>query len=401
MSPRDDAEKAALGAVLNDPARLAELSDWLDPEDFYTPQHQAIYRAMLILDERGAAPDLDPANDGRAQNLATYLLTVAGHVTETGTHLDLPYLHTLMQACPRPENAPHYARMVVEADTHRTIIENATRLAQVTHTHQQTANPWMEDLFIHTAAFRQVLDNLAERWGINPDDLDQPAAQQTAEQASKQAANPRTAAPSDPLAPEFDTAPTPEQRAAAIDREDTVLACILRSPDQINQVRDFLEPDDFTTPNRAACYQAALTLHDRGEPIDPLTLTWETRKHPAPATPSDAPRNAPGGDQTETAPLSKDRLTQLWDDGLPAEVAPYYARQIVDSAIRTATAQAARDLKHLASDPTLTPVDLLTTAAHRIDQTAHHETRWRASRPPEQHPYEQPTERQAGANRGI
>lgn len=43
MSPRDDAEKATLGAVLNDPSRLAELSDWLAPEDFYTPQHQAIY----------------------------------------------------------------------------------------------------------------------------------------------------------------------------------------------------------------------------------------------------------------------------------------------------------------------------------------------------------------------
>ena len=42
-----EAEQSVLGAVLVEPKSIDELADKLRPEEFYLPEHQAIYRAML------------------------------------------------------------------------------------------------------------------------------------------------------------------------------------------------------------------------------------------------------------------------------------------------------------------------------------------------------------------
>ena len=88
------------------------------------------------------------------------------------------------------------------------------------------------------------------------------------------------------------------------------------------------------------------------------------------AHPAGRRRQEPG------APLDGDDLMRLYGNGLPAETAPYYARQIVESAVLATTSQAARDLKSLASDPRLNPTDLLPAAAHHLDQLNRHEDRW-------------------------
>lgn len=362
MNARGHAEKAVLGAVLADPRQLAGLAEWLSPDDFWAPQHADLYRAMLILDERGGTPDLDATpSEERAQRITTYVLDLVRHVTAGGTELDAPYVHTLMQACPRAEHAPYYGRMVVEADMHRTIIENATRLAQLVHEHQES--PFgLEHLFVHTAAFRQVLDHLADRWGLTDDGLARPNAED--------AIDPRTATFADQLAPELDASPSPERQAAAAEREDTLLACVLRSPDQLDGLRTYLDPDDFAAPGRGALYQAALDVHTRGDPLDPVTLIWEAQKRDIPAA------ETRDGEASPIAPLDGDDLMRLYGDGLPAETARYYARQIIEAAILTNTTEAARDLKSLASSPRLSATDLIPAAANRIDRLNRQEDRW-------------------------
>lgn len=401
MNPRDHAEKATLGAILNDPRHLTDLSEWLSPEDFASPQHIEIYRAMLILDERGATPDPVGATGGdQAERTAAYAAELATYVTSTDTRgVDLPYMHTLMQACPRTEHAPYYGRMVVEADTHRTIIENATRLAQISHEQRQQSSSFgLEHLFVHTGAFRQVVDNLAERWGIGPDELDHPDA---ANPTIARAADTRTAGFADQLAPELDAPPTPAEHAAATEREDMLLACILRNPDQLDDVRAWLDPDDFAAAGRGDCYRAALDLHDRGDPVDPLTLAWETHKHPTQAHATNN-QTADGKEAAaEAAPLNGERLMKLYGDGYPAQVAPYYARQVLENSIRATTAQAARDLKALASNPSIAATELLTSAAHRIDQVNNQETRWHTSHPAEPQQPDHPAEQQSGASQAL
>ena len=40
------AEQALLGALLWEPARVADIADWLAADDFYRPAHAAIYRTI-------------------------------------------------------------------------------------------------------------------------------------------------------------------------------------------------------------------------------------------------------------------------------------------------------------------------------------------------------------------
>jgi replicative DNA helicase len=367
MNARHHAERAVLGAILNDPRELAGIRDWLAPEDFYAPQHAELYRAMITETER-EFPDLDSLTPvERATVLIPYGQGLIGRATEAGVKgIDAPFLHTLMHVCPKPERAPHYARMVVEADTHRVIIENATRLAQLAHGHQES--PFgLEHLFTHTAAFQQVLTHLADRWGLTEDDLTQPGAEHpaTADTGADQ-----TGRFADQLAPELDAKPTAEQLAAATEREDMLLACVLRSPDQLDGVRAYLKPDDFTAPGRGRLYQAALDIHTRGDPVDPVTLIWESQKHDTHAAPED------DEETPRISALDGDDLMRLYGDGLPAETAPYYARRIIESAILTTTTQAARDLKTLASNPRLNATELIPAAAHRITQLDCDEERW-------------------------
>lgn len=401
MNPRDHAEKATIGAILNDPRHLTDLSEWLSPEDFASPQHAAIYRAMLIFDERGATPEpVGTTGEDQSERIAAYAAELATYVTSTGIRgVDLPYMHTLMHACPRTDHAPFYGRMVVEADTHRTIIENATRLAQISHEQrQQDSSFGLEHLFVHTAAFRQVVNNLAERWGIGPDELDQPDA---ANSTIVRAADIRTAGFADQLAPELDAPPTPDERAAATEREDMLLACILRNPSQLDDVRTWLDPDDFAVPGRGTCYRAALDLHDRGDPIDPVTLAWEIHRHPTEARAANGQAAEPKEQAEEAEPLNGERLMKLYGDGYPAQVAPYYARQVLENSISVTTTQAARDLKTLASDPGIAPTELLTAAAHRIDQVNNQEARWRTAHPADPQKLDHFREQQSGASQAL
>ncbi|HZB97604.1 MAG TPA: DnaB-like helicase N-terminal domain-containing protein, partial [Candidatus Sulfotelmatobacter sp.] len=57
-----------------------------------------------------------------------------------------------------------------------------------------------------------------------------------------------------------------------VEAEQAVIGSLLIDQDAIAAIRERLEPDDFYVERHTHIYRAAITLADRGEPIDTLTL---------------------------------------------------------------------------------------------------------------------------------
>ncbi|MGD8474424.1 MAG: replicative DNA helicase [Anaerolineae bacterium] len=60
-----------------------------------------------------------------------------------------------------------------------------------------------------------------------------------------------------------------------VDAEEAILGALLIDPDAIIRVATFLNPEDFYREKHGWIYDTALTLHDRREPIDLLTVCDE------------------------------------------------------------------------------------------------------------------------------
>ena len=60
-----------------------------------------------------------------------------------------------------------------------------------------------------------------------------------------------------------------------VEAEEAVLGALLIDPDAIIRVATFLNPEDFYREKHGWIYDTALTLHDRREPIDLLTVCDE------------------------------------------------------------------------------------------------------------------------------
>jgi replicative DNA helicase len=68
---------------------------------------------------------------------------------------------------------------------------------------------------------------------------------------------------------------TPPQ---AIDAERAVLSAALQSPDSLGTSMEILKPDDFYVPRHRAVYEAMISLSERGEPTDLITLADHLEK---------------------------------------------------------------------------------------------------------------------------
>ncbi len=105
-----EAEQATLGAMLVEREAIARVVDLLDPQDFYGPQHQMLYRAMIDLFN-----DSDPVDvvtlQARLQDRDQ--LEAVG-----GSH----YLIELQDAAPTAAAVLNYARIVREKATLRALI---------------------------------------------------------------------------------------------------------------------------------------------------------------------------------------------------------------------------------------------------------------------------------------
>ncbi len=118
LSPTDlphniEAEQSVLGTILSNDRVMDEVADRLRPEDFFRPQHAALYRAMLELYR----------SDGRCEAVSVVdYLTKKGLLDKVGGSA---YLVELLGKASAPDLIPTYARMVKEKSMLRRIIQAA------------------------------------------------------------------------------------------------------------------------------------------------------------------------------------------------------------------------------------------------------------------------------------
>ncbi len=117
--PQDEAaEQAVLGGMLLSKDAIADVLERLRPGDFYRPNHQSVYDAILDLYGRGEPADA---------------VTVAAELDRRGLLRRIggaPYLHTLISTVPTAANAGYYAGIVAEKALLRRLVEAGTRVVQ-------------------------------------------------------------------------------------------------------------------------------------------------------------------------------------------------------------------------------------------------------------------------------
>ncbi|WP_287155770.1 replicative DNA helicase [Candidatus Solincola tengchongensis] len=114
-----EAEQSVLGSMLLSADAVMEVSEILDPEDFYKEAHAIIYRAALQLFASGEP--VDPVTLSEA-------LRAQGNLERVG---DRPYIMNLMSTVPTPANARYYAEVVSKLAVYRRLIEAAGKVAAV------------------------------------------------------------------------------------------------------------------------------------------------------------------------------------------------------------------------------------------------------------------------------
>ncbi len=111
MPPQNlEAEQATLGAMLMERDAIARVVDVLEPSDFYSPQHQLLYRAMTDLFNESKPVDL---------------VTVMARLQDTGRLEAMggrSYLLSLQDPAPTAAAVEYYARIVREKATLRALI---------------------------------------------------------------------------------------------------------------------------------------------------------------------------------------------------------------------------------------------------------------------------------------
>jgi replicative DNA helicase len=117
--PQDEAaEQAVLGGMLLSKDAIADVLERLRPADFYRPNHQSVYDAILDLYGRGEPADA---------------VTVAAELDRRGLLRRIggaPYLHTLISTVPTAANAGYYATIVAEKAVLRRLVDAGTRVVQ-------------------------------------------------------------------------------------------------------------------------------------------------------------------------------------------------------------------------------------------------------------------------------
>lgn len=114
-----EAEQSVLGSMLLSADAVMEVSEILDPEDFYKEAHAIIYRTALQLFASGEP--VDPVTLSEA-------LRAQGNLERVG---DRPYIMNLMSTVPTPANAKYYAEVVSKLAVYRRLIEAAGKVAAV------------------------------------------------------------------------------------------------------------------------------------------------------------------------------------------------------------------------------------------------------------------------------
>jgi len=321
MRASEIAERALLGAILLDHARLADVQQWLEPADFYAYRHGLVYTEMLELRRAGQEPT--------ARSVLDRVIPSA----ESRRHVDGPYLHTLMESCPHPSRAPLYGRMVLEASIHRRTADRAEHLGYVAQS-ESPADVVIDQLRRESTAWLDELDGHERRWT----------------RAGGSHASPgRDFLRGDP-------SETPLLAAEAA--EISVIASLLASPWQYDQIKDWLHPSDFTRSDTRLLYASVVEIARQGQPIDVVTVLWAAIRHVGPAD-----------------RIDHEVVARLAAAGVPG-YAGVCARDVLQASLRSRANTTARQLGRAALQPRMSPDSVLHLVRRELTYVADACSRW-------------------------
>jgi hypothetical protein len=133
----------------------------------------------------------------------------------------------------------------------------------------------------------------------------------------------------------------------------------------MDEVVDWLRPEDFADPAHGELYRCLGALHHRGEPIDQVTLVWE------------AQRRGLLADGTVTG----EQITAICQ-GIGPGSAQWLGEEVVRSALLRTAAATARTIRDLAATDALAPGQLINHALAALGVLHDTRRRWTTATAP-------------------
>jgi replicative DNA helicase len=242
VTPDRAAERSAIGALLLEPDRFADVREWLEPGDFHGTAERQAYEAICAVGARGQ--ELSPAAvDHELRNRRTSPPLLA----------DGAYLVGCMQLCPTPARAAVYGRMVLEMSIRRRVVNQGTRLRQ--RAEKAVTSHDLNLVFAQVDSARRNVERLHQR-----------EAQAT-----------RSHSPTPLLAPGLDALARRGSRED-VPAERTAIHALVDQPTALDVVTRWLSPTDFSDAECSGLYGEMTALHEAKSPIDRVTLAWRAMR---------------------------------------------------------------------------------------------------------------------------
>lgn len=287
-------EQAFIGALLRDPRNIDDVA-YLPANRLTHPTYQAVYQNLRDLN---AAAQATPT---------TYLPDlVAADLRAPGVTSD--YLRALAAACPDPDHAAVYARMIQEAYIRSTLAAYATNQPPTQAGDQATE--------LYNSALTRALGrqgyHLAEHDHVPAPALTEPAT--------------------------GNHVPTDERAQ----REEMILADLIQHQDQIAEVEPWLTSDVFVPGPHRELYETILTVDGYDEPVSELTIEWELSRRRSLSRPDDTGAVA----DATTTPLDRPDitpgyLTHLMNSDVAIGTAVELGAELLTDSVRDTVAQRA------------------------------------------------------------
>ncbi len=142
-----EAEKSVLGALMQDANAVTEALELLNSDDFYNPQHAAIFDAVVYLNRHNSAVDI---------------VTMDAELSRTGKLEGVggtEYLVELVRFVPTTVHLKHYINIVLEKSTLRKLISSSNEI--IKNCYRQDME--LQDILLH--AEKSIFDIVMRRNG--------------------------------------------------------------------------------------------------------------------------------------------------------------------------------------------------------------------------------------------
>ncbi len=123
-----EAERSVLGAILLHNDAINRAAEVIDSGDFFRDAHRRIFDKMVRLSERGGAIDLVTLKEELGRS---------GELDEVGGPA---YIAALVDGVPRSTNVEHYARIIKEKSTLRSLIFSANKILAAAYDAEEDAD---------------------------------------------------------------------------------------------------------------------------------------------------------------------------------------------------------------------------------------------------------------------